>query len=426
MDIYLSRMEIRKYRSCNRTSMEFNEDLSALIGANGSGKSNFLNGVLLLKKLVNIPRHIQDDDVPLSTCKIKATFVIEQKKLPFEATIKYSTNEFNFDQVISAVQKWNFIEFIGDDRPITLPISRINELKDFKKYRRIEIPQGLQESEWQRALFLGFDAIFGSTLPHDSKQLQTVIEVFEKVFEFINRISYYSASQFTDPSKCPTYFEIQNDRIVRRLPSRNSNEHQRFMYDLYYAFKNPNSKFHEFLSIVGNEGIGLIDTINYDEIVVPTNEYAVGIGGKVISKENNKLLVIPNFIINSFKLSPNQLSEGTFKTLAIVFYLVTDTSRLLILEEPEVCIHHGLLASILELIKEFSYEKQIIISTHSDFVLDELKPENVFIVKNNPKSGTSIKHIPDALSARDYKALKEYLKEFGNLGEYWRHGELEK
>jgi predicted ATPase len=78
------------------------------------------------------------------------------------------------------------------------------------------------------------------------------------------------------------------------------------------------------------------------------------------------------------------------------------------------------------LIKEFSYEKQIIISTHSDFVLDELDPENVFIVKNNPKSGTSIKHIPDALSVRDYKALKDYLQESGNLGEYWRHGELEK
>jgi predicted ATP-dependent endonuclease of OLD family len=425
MDIYLSTIEIKKYRSCNKTSMQFNEDLSALIGTNGSGKSNFLNGVLLLKKLANISRHIQDDEFPLLTCRIKATFVIEQKTLPFEAVIKYATNELNIDQVISAEQKWNFKEFTGEDKLITLPLSSIKELKDVIKLRTFEIPKGLQEDEWRALLFRSFEAISGSTLPQDAKQVTIVIDVFEKVFEFITKISYYSASQFTDPSKCPTYFEIQNERIVRR-PSRGWNEHQKFMFDLYSAFKNPNSKFQEFLSIVGNEGIGLIDTINYDEIEVPTNEYAVGIGGKVISKGINKLLVIPNFIINSFKLSPNQLSEGTFKTLAIVFYLITDTSRLLIIEEPEVCIHHGLLASILELIKEFSYEKQIIISTHSDFVLDELDPENVFIVKNNPKSGTSIKHIPDALSVRDYKALKDYLQESGNLGEYWRHGELEK
>jgi predicted ATP-dependent endonuclease of OLD family len=198
------------------------------------------------------------------------------------------------------------------------------------------------------------------------------------------------------------------------------------MFDLYGVYKNQESKFQEFLSIVGGEGISLIDTIQYKEIDVPVNVYEVGIGGKVISKEIQKLLVIPNFIIRSIKLFPNQLSEGTFKTLAIVFYLITDTSRLLILEEPEVCIHHGLLDSVLELIKEYAREKQIIISTHSDFVLDGLDPENVFVVRNDPKKGTIIKHIPDALSARDYRALKEYLKESGNLGEYWRHGDLEK
>lgn len=426
MEIYLSEIEIRKYRSCNKTSVRLNNDLSALIGVNGSGKSNFLNGILLIKKLAIIPHRTQEEDFPLSTCKIKATFVIDSKPLPFEAVIKYTTNESNVDQVISAEQKWNFKEFTGDDTPVTLPMARFFEFREFRKYRVSEkIPEGLPEKEWQNLLYRSFEAISGSTVPQDSKQAKIVIDIYEKVFEFITGISYYSASQFTDPSKCPTYFEIENERILRR-PGRGLYEHQRFMFDLYYTYKNPNSKFQEFLSIVGNEGIGLIDTIKYDEIEVPTNEYAVGIGGKLISKEIKKSLVIPNFIIRSFKLSPNQLSEGTFRTLAIVFYLVTDTSRLLILEEPEVCIHHGLLASILELIKESSYGKQIIISTHSDFVLDELDPENVFIVKNDPKSGTSIRHIPDILSARDYKALKEYLKESGNLGEYWRHGDLEK
>lgn len=425
MDIYLSSIEIRNYRSCTKTSMQFKEDLSALIGINGSGKSNFLNGVLLLKKLATISRYTQDDDFPQSKCKIKAIFIVEQKTLPFEAEIKYTTNELNIDQVISAEQRWNFKEFTGDETPITLPLSRIYEFQKFIKYRSHDIPSGFQKSDWQRVISKSYETISGSTLPQEANELKIVMDVYEKVYDFIAGISYYSASQFTDPSKCPTYFEIQNERIIRSL-SRRGNDHQRFMFDLYNAYKNPNSKFQEYLSIVGNEGLGLINSISYIEIEVPTNEYAVGLGGKVISKENNKLLVIPNFIIGDLKLSPNQLSEGTFKTLAIVFYLITDASRFLIIEEPEVCIHHGLLTSILELIKEFSYEKQIIISTHSDFVLDEMKPENVFIVKFNPKSGTSIKHIPDALSARDYRALKIYLKETGNLGEYWRHGELEK
>jgi ABC-type lipoprotein export system ATPase subunit len=426
MDTYISKFELRNYRSCNKTAVDLNNNLSALIGVNGSGKSNFLNGLLLLKKMARIPRHTPDEEFAQSVCRIKATFNVEQKPLPFEAVIKYTINELNVDQVINATQTWNFKEFTGENNLVKLPMSRFIEFREFRKYPFMgQKPKGLREKEWEFYISRSYQALSGSSVPFDPAQLDIIIATFEKIYDFITGISYYSASQFTDPTKCPTYFEIENEKILRR-PGRDWNEHQRFMFDLYGAYKNPKSKFKEFLSIVGKEGIGLIDNIKYDEIEVPTNIYEVGIGGKLISKEIKRLLVIPNFIIRSFKLSPNQLSEGTFKTLAIVFYLVTDTSRLLILEEPEVCIHHGLLASILELIKEFAREKQIIISTHSDFVLDGLDPENVFVVRNDPQKGTTIKHIPDALSARDYRALKEYLKESGNLGEYWRHGELEK
>jgi energy-coupling factor transporter ATP-binding protein EcfA2 len=405
--------------------MDLNRNLSALIGENGSGKSNFLNGILLLKKTARIQRHPIDDDVPQSTCKMNGIFIIDECRLPFEAIIKYTTNENNIDQVITADQKWDFSEFVGNASQVTLPLSRLDDVKEFRKGKILGLkPEAFPEKTWDDLLSEAFMTIFDTILPSDPNQMKLIITLLERVYEYILGISYYSASQFTDPSKCPTYFELLNEKLLRR-PLREWNEHQRFIVDLYFETKNPGGKFQEFLSIVGQDGIGLIDNVEFVEIKVPTNEYEVGLGGKVISKERNKLLVVPNFMIGSFKLSPNQLSEGTFKTLAIVFYLVTDKSKLLILEEPEVCVHHGLLASILELIKEASNEKQIIISTHSDFVLDELDPENVYIVRNDKKRGSLIKHIPKALSARDYKVLKDYLRESGNLGEYWRHGELE-
>jgi len=427
MNTYISNIELKNYRSCKKTAVDLQNDLSALIGINGSGKSNFLNGILLLKKIARISSHAFDEEFFESTCKMKVTFIVEQKTLPFEAVIRYTTNERNIDEVINAEQTWNFKEFTGIDKRLKIPLSFSfsKQLSLFDVENLEEKPKGMGEEQWRFLLARSYQLISGSSEPIDLKQLKIIAGVFEKISNFVTGISYYSASQFTDPSKCPTYFEIENDRVIRRT-GRNWNEHIQFMHDLYFAYKEPKSKFQEFLSIVGSEGIGLIGTIQYDEIDVPSNVYQVKIGGKVISKEVKKLLVVPNFIINSSKLSPNQLSEGTFKTLAIVFYLVTDTSRLLILEEPEVCIHHGLLTSILELVKEFAHKKQIIISTHSDYILDGLDPENVFVVKNDAKKGTTIKHIPDALSAKDYKALKEYLNTSGNLGEYWRHGELEK
>ena len=95
------------------------------------------------------------------------------------------------------------------------------------------------------------------------------------------------------------------------------------------------------------------------------------------------------------------------------------------IEEPEVCVHHGLLSSIIELIKIYSRSRQILISTHSDFLLDEVQPENVYKVINTPENGTTISHITKSMSSSELKALHEYLQKEGNLGEYWRHGGIE-
>jgi predicted ATPase len=96
-----------------------------------------------------------------------------------------------------------------------------------------------------------------------------------------------------------------------------------------------------------------------------------------------------------------------------------------LLEEPEVCVHHGLLSSILDIIKAFSRRKQIVISTHSDFVLDALAPDNVFVVRRSASKGTTVARVSEKMTVRQYQSLKKYLMESGNLGEYWRHGDLE-
>ena len=67
-----------------------------------------------------------------------------------------------------------------------------------------------------------------------------------------------------------------------------------------------------------------------------------------VRKKKEGLLVIPTMVVKGLRLGPSQLSEGTFKSLALLYYLLSDTSPLMLVEEPEVCVHHGLLTSILE------------------------------------------------------------------------------
>jgi hypothetical protein len=269
-----------------------------------------------------------------------------------------------------------------------------------------------------------FAMIAGRSWPKEWREFQRIRRAAKELRGFLLGISYYSASQFTDPTKCPVAIEVEDERLVRRPRIRG---HSRFLHELFSVFKTRDTSpiYDEFFNIVGPEGLCLVQDIDFRQHMLPQSQYQVRVGGKVVRQPSRRLLIVPYVRVDGNRLSPNQLSEGTLKTLALIFYLVVDKGNLLLIEEPEVCVHHGLLKSIIDLIKTYSRTKQIVISTHSDFVLDSLLPENVFLVCKDRKKGTKTKAVTRALSARDFSALKRYLAESGNLGEFWRHGGLE-
>ena len=248
---------------------------------------------------------------------------------------------------------------------------------------------------------------------------QWTSRALSSVSEFCKGIRYYGASQFTNPGSSPVSFEIEEEGKHRRLFRLRG--HARILYNMYSAKKaDSNRRYSQFIDIVGPKGLRLIDDLTFREVATSSIDYSVRVGGRVVVRRRNKLLVIPQFRIGRQKLSPNQLSEGTFKTLALLFHLITADSTALLIEEPEVCVHHGLLSSILEVIKSYSRDKQMILSTHSDYVLDHVKPENVYRVAFEKKTGTVARHIPATMTSKEFSALREYLRLEGNLGEYWR------
>jgi hypothetical protein len=54
--------------------------------------------------------------------------------------------------------------------------------------------------------------------------------------------------------------------------------------------------------------------------------------------------------------------------------------------------------------------------------LDHLDPENLLLVKWVPAKGTIATPLDKSMSKNEYEALRLYLKESGNLGEYWKEG----
>lgn len=216
----------------------------------------------------------------------------------------------------------------------------------------------------------------------------------EEIDDFLDSIRYYSAAAFTNAPELTDAVDL--GASPNALQPRN-----RFLYDLVDAKQSNSDLFERYTNLIGPEEMRLVDGITLKNL---TDAY-----------------VSPIALINGKELLFKQLSEGTFRTMALLFYLISNDGGLVLIEEPENSVHHTLLRDVVEIMQNESEHKQIIFSTHSDLVLSMLKPENVVFVDNGP-DGTKTRALSTELAKGNYKGLKSYLENEGNLGDYWKAG----
>lgn len=114
------------------------------------------------------------------------------------------------------------------------------------------------------------------------------------------------------------------------------------------------------------------------------------------------------------------ISDGTLKMLACLFVLHdSDPPPLVGIEEPENFIHPKLLRGLGEECLKAAGRTQILVTTHSPYLLDALQPDKVRILRRG-EDGFTI-----ARSAAEMPLVSDYLHDGGLLGEAWKQGMLE-
>ena len=113
-----------------------------------------------------------------------------------------------------------------------------------------------------------------------------------------------------------------------------------------------------------------------------------------------------------------RLSDGTLRYLGLLAILCHPTPPPLVcIEEPELGLHPDILPGLAELLREASQRCQLIVTTHSDILVDALTdtPESV-VVCEKENGQTMMKRF-------DKQELAGWLERY-SLGDYWMRGGL--
>lgn len=113
-----------------------------------------------------------------------------------------------------------------------------------------------------------------------------------------------------------------------------------------------------------------------------------------------------------------RLSDGTLRYLCLLAILLHPSPPPLVcIEEPELGLHPDIIPSVAELLKDASSRMQLVVTTHSDILVDAMTdmPEAILVCEKS-QEGTRIRRL-------DAEHLKPWLEKY-RLGELWTSGEI--
>jgi predicted ATPase len=124
------------------------------------------------------------------------------------------------------------------------------------------------------------------------------------------------------------------------------------------------------------------------------------------------------FTEGEFVIPATRLSDGTLRYLCLLAILCDpEPPPLICIEEPELGLHPDILPKVADLLRAASQRTQLIVTTHSDILVDAMSetPEVVVVCARQQGQTTMERLNPDDLG--------EWLKKY-RLGQLWTKGEI--
>jgi len=158
----------------------------------------------------------------------------------------------------------------------------------------------------------------------------------------------------------------------------------------------------------------------YDRIVAAVRKIMPTFDDFVLVPRDN-----PRYIIldwrqqgSEYLFGPHQLSDGTLRAMVLITLFLQpedDLPAVIVLDEPELGLHPHAIEIITGLIRAASLKTQVILATQSTTFLDHFEPEEIIVTDFD--DGRSI------FRRLDSEELKDWLEDY-SVGELWEKNVL--
>jgi predicted ATPase len=359
LENYISHVHIENFRSLANVDVDL-LPLTVLVGANGSGKSNFIDAL----------RFVRDSLTRTPDGAIEANGGFAQ--LAYKAPhANASRVQFHFSMISESRQCEYTYAIEAADNTYGADTVRV-------AYERLDIdgkPYFEQENtRWKLASA-------GMTSP-------------------IAGLGLYTLSQQTGIQ--PFYHMLANQRYYTLYPNalRSSVEPRR----KYFDFDEAGSSIESALAFFLERGTWQIDLRNTLQLIVPHID-----DFELIAGDDGLRVLVRHTNGEKFRLL--QESDGTLRVIGLLLALYRiPPLPLIAIEEPELAVHPGALGILVDVIEEAALRMQVIVTTHSPDLIARFRAGNLRIVEWTDE-GTKI----GPLEERQRDVIERQLFDAGDL-----------
>lgn len=349
----------------HQENLEFDENLNLLIGANGSGKSNFISFFEMMSFMMS--HHFQQYLVEngfASTLLYFGPKITSQIEAMIDFT--FQTGESRYDLKLSHVA--------GDN--MVFAQESLN-YKNHNEQQKMTLLSGSKETALE-------------TLSLEKNSPATIAKNIKK---FLSNISIF---HFHDTSKNSLIKQARAIEDNSYLKSDGSN-----LASFLYRLKDEYPKHYHKIKLIIRQIIPF-----FDDFVLNPNK-------------NDYLLLKYKEIGSDMEWGAFRLSDGVLRFMALATLLIQPKETMppiIMIDEPELGLHPVAIDKLASLLKSASRYSQIFIATQSERLLNHFEVENIIVVSREKETGSN-RYFSEFKKLNE-EELKTWLAEY-SLSQIW-------